>query len=179
MIVRRFVNWLRDYVATARATAATALRPGERPIERRTLLLGAVSNWLDNGRRLRPTVARTATPTVPTVVTAATARAEVHYETALSTSEEAFAVSQPSESTVKSQIVGSNETAAFSAPPAVVESSPSLLEGIEQLDATQRGLVYLKYLVRHGVYNEGYPTEELPSQYRHSAGQDESGDEQN
>ena len=176
MIVRRFVNWLKDYVAAAKATA---LRPGERPIERRTLLLGAVSNWLDNGRRLRPAVARPVMPTVPINLTATATTVEPRYETAVSTSEEAFAISQPSESTMKSQTVGSNESTTFSAPPVVVKPSPSLLEGIEQLDATQRGLVYLKYLVRHGVYNEGYPSEDLPPQYRHSVGHDESGDEQN
>lgn len=172
MNVRRFVYWLRE-----RFTAASELRSTARPIERRTLLLGAVSNWLDNGRRLRPTVAETVPPPVPTAVAAPPEAA--HYETAISAPEEAFAISQPSETSMKTQTIGSNDTGAFSAPPAVVEPSPSLLEGIEQLDATQRGLIYLKYLVRHGVYNEGYPSEELPSQYRRSAGLDESGDDDN
>lgn len=169
MIVRRFVNWLKVRIA-----AATALRHRSREIERVPALSGhSVSNWLDNGRRLRPAVARN---TVHAEAPAAIA--EVSYETTVSAPEEAIAVSQPCESTVKSLGVGTSEIVP-SSPPAATETHPSLLEGIEQLDATQRGLIYLKYLVRHGVYNEGYSRQDLPSQYRHSAGLDESHDERN
>jgi hypothetical protein len=170
MIVRRFVNWLKDRIA-----AATELQHRSRAVEREPLLSGrTINNWLDNGRRLRPDVARNATNTEisATIV-------EVTYQTSLPAAEEAIAVSQPCEPTLKSQSLGASETAASSSPPAVAEPSPAILEGIEQLDAEQRGLVYLKYLVRHGVYNEGYPTQELPAQYHRSAGLDESHDGRN
>jgi hypothetical protein len=170
MIVRRFVNWLKVRIA-----AATALRHRSREIERvPALSRHSVSNWLDNGRRLRPVVARN---TIPAEAPAAIAR--VSYETSAPAPEKALAVSQPCEPTLKSQSGGTSEIIPSSSPPAATETHPSLLEGIEQLDATQRGLVYLKYLVRHGVYNEGYSRQDLPDQYHHSAGLDEPRDERN
>jgi hypothetical protein len=170
MIVRRFVNWLR-----VRTVATTVLRHRSREIEPVPSLSGhSVSNWLDNGRRLRPVVARkTMHAEAPAAIV------EVSFATTAPLPEKALAVSQPCESTSKSQSVGGSEIIPSTSPPAATETHPSLLEGIEQLDATQRRLVYLKYLVRYGVYNEGYSRHDLPVQYHLSAGLDESRHERN
>jgi hypothetical protein len=137
-----------------------------------------VSNWLDNGRRLRPSVAADTTHT-----TFSATSSDASYEQKASTADAAITLSHTNEPACVSHSVGTTEpTSASSSPPAATETHlPSLegLEGIERLDATQRGLVYLKYLVRHGVYNEGFQVQDLPPQYHRSAGLDESSDERN
>lgn len=50
------------------------------------------------------------------------------------------------------------------------ELSGATLAAIEQLDATQRRLIFLRYLVEQGVYNEGFGAHPLPDQYRRSRG---------
>jgi hypothetical protein len=48
--------------------------------------------------------------------------------------------------------------------------SAATLAAIESMDATQRRLIFLRYLVRQGVYNEGFGERRLPEQYWHSRG---------
>lgn len=50
------------------------------------------------------------------------------------------------------------------------ELSAASLAAIEQLDATQRRLIFLRYLVRQGIYNEGFGSHPLPEQYWRSRG---------
>lgn len=50
------------------------------------------------------------------------------------------------------------------------ELSAATLAAIEQLDATQRRLIFLRYLVEQGVYNEGFGEHPLPEQYWRSRG---------
>jgi hypothetical protein len=52
------------------------------------------------------------------------------------------------------------------------ELSADALAAIEGMDATQRRLVFLRYLVRQGVYNEGFSERILPQQYWRSRGVD-------
>ncbi len=53
------------------------------------------------------------------------------------------------------------------------ELSAATLAAIEQLDATQRRLIFLRYLVEQGVYNEGFGAHPLPEQYWRSRGRSE------
>lgn len=53
------------------------------------------------------------------------------------------------------------------------ELSAATLAAIEQLDATQRRLIFLRYLVEQGVYNEGFGSHPLPEQYWRSRGRGE------
>jgi hypothetical protein len=41
-------------------------------------------------------------------------------------------------------------------------------------DESGRRLMALKYLVRLGIYNEGFASSSVPDQYQHSLGMDES-----
>lgn len=56
--------------------------------------------------------------------------------------------------------------------------SPETLAAIESLDTTQRRLIFLRYLVRQGVYNEGFSERVLPEQYWRSRGVQGSGGDQ-
>ncbi len=58
------------------------------------------------------------------------------------------------------------------------ELSAESLAAIEGMDATQRRLVFLRYLVRQGVYNEGFGERVLPEQYWRSRGVDGPASEQ-
>jgi hypothetical protein len=58
------------------------------------------------------------------------------------------------------------------------ELSADSLAAIEGMDATQRRLVFLRYLVRQGVYNEGFNERILPEQYWRSRGVDGPASEQ-
>jgi hypothetical protein len=50
------------------------------------------------------------------------------------------------------------------------ELSAATLEAIEGMDTTQRRLIFLRYLVRQGIYNEGFVERRLPEQYWRSRG---------
>jgi hypothetical protein len=52
-------------------------------------------------------------------------------------------------------------------PPAGTNDQPASDEG-------GRRLMALKYLVRLGIYNEGFASSSVPDQYQHSLGMDES-----
>jgi hypothetical protein len=41
------------------------------------------------------------------------------------------------------------------------------------MDADQRKLIFLSYLVRQGIYNEGFKGADVPDQYRRSQGRDQ------
>jgi hypothetical protein len=55
-------------------------------------------------------------------------------------------------------------------------SAQTSLDSAEGTDETQRKLIFLRYLVRHGVYNEGFANNGIPEQYHRSLGLDDSGD---
>jgi hypothetical protein len=65
----------------------------------------------------------------------------------------------------------------FALPPDILvefggDYGAATLDAIESMDETQRRLVFLRYLVRQGVYNEGFGDRRLPEQYRRSRGLD-------
>jgi hypothetical protein len=59
------------------------------------------------------------------------------------------------------------------APTSPTSFSDASLEEIEAMDAGQRKLIFLSYLVRQGIYNEGFKGAEVPEQYRRSQGRDQ------
>jgi hypothetical protein len=186
MLVRRFVNWLRNRIA------ALPLRRGSpRKAARVPMLIGqgsadasksprlhasTFSNWLDNGRRLRPFAARRSSRVREELPSGPVAAPP---DTGAAPAGEALALGQPCESALVSHGVGTGEAISSGLPAPATDAHLSPLEGIEQLDATQRRLVFLQYLVRQGIYNEGYALQDLPPQYHHSAGMDEPADGQN
>jgi hypothetical protein len=52
-------------------------------------------------------------------------------------------------------------------PPADADDQPAS-------DESARRMMALKYLVRLGIYNEGFASSSVPDQYQHSLGMDES-----
>lgn len=132
-----------------------------------TLPHGRVSraphSWLDDARRLRPHLApqarEFASASAPELsqerdasqlhVGARAARsAEEHTTLPASPRLKDLAVRQP-------------------VPPAAGDTSRAEgLEALDGLDAVQRRLVVVRYLVRQGLYNEGFAQENVPAQYR-------------
>ncbi|HEX6121929.1 MAG TPA: hypothetical protein VFY89_02160 [Ktedonobacterales bacterium] len=45
-------------------------------------------------------------------------------------------------------------------------SAEATLDAAEGLDAARRRLMFMRYLVRQRIYNEGFSADELPAQYR-------------
>jgi hypothetical protein len=59
------------------------------------------------------------------------------------------------------------------APASPTSFADASLEEIEAMDAGQRKLIFLSYLVRQGIYNEGFKGSDVPEQYRRSQGRDQ------
>lgn len=49
-----------------------------------------------------------------------------------------------------------------------VSTAPATTETRSGMDDAQRRLIFLRYLVRQGIYNEGFSRAKLPEQYRYS-----------
>ncbi|GER88000.1 hypothetical protein KDW_21620 [Dictyobacter vulcani] len=47
-----------------------------------------------------------------------------------------------------------------------LEPLPTSADEQEEASTADRRLLFLHYLVQHGVYNEGFQTEQTPEQYR-------------
>jgi hypothetical protein len=129
----------------------------------------ALGNWLEDGRRLRVRLASafTAPQDEPRWM-----------ETRAQGGERPRVASGPNRRSAESPAT-LPQTAPLVPPGTVVmPASPSSfndtsLEEIEAMDASQRKLIFLSYLVRQGVYNEGFKGHDLPEQYRRSQGRDQ------
>ena len=182
MIVRRFMNWLRLTVAASRGRARQ--RSAEQRV-REPVLVGAatqsglaehasyglsLSNWLDNGRRLRPRLRLTPrdpglTPTRPLrhkLQPAAMPAQPAPVEAPAPRANLAPLAPEPSDATRIVPVTHSGS------------SSGDDLGGLEQVDVETRRLMVLRHLVRQRVFNEGFTTGEIPRQYRRSLGLEES-----
>jgi hypothetical protein len=133
----------------------------------------ALANWLEDGRRLRVRL-RLASPF------AAPQDESRHSDARGQSAERPRVISGPNRRAAETEIPSSLPKTAPLIPPAVGASTtgPILfgdasLEEIEAMDASQRKLVFLGYLIRQGIYNEGFNTRELPEQYWRSQGRDD------
>jgi hypothetical protein len=55
-------------------------------------------------------------------------------------------------------------------PLAELPSAEATLDAAEGMDAVQRRLMFVRYLVRQRIYNEGFSANALPEQYRWESG---------
>jgi hypothetical protein len=129
----------------------------------------ALGNWLEDGRRLRVRLASAFTPPQDEP-----RRMDIRAQG----TERPRVVSGPNRRSA--EVPASLPQTAPLIPPgtlAVPESAASFnntsLEEIEAMDASQRKLIFLGYLVRQGVYNEGFKGPDVPEQYRRSQGRDQ------
>ena len=183
MLVRRFQQWLTRFLS--RLTHRLRGRP---PVQaqRDAVLSGARcqsaasaghtsgGNWLDDGRRLRPGVERPRPERANQASQAPTAAGDASFRTPKG--------SRPRAATGQSEppLPPSADAPALK-PPALVPPTPPLIAsvsfevGADERDAQmRRGLASLKYLVRLGIYNEGFKGERVPEQYQRSVGMGES-----
>jgi hypothetical protein len=116
-------------------------------------------NWLEDGKRLRP--ARSLHRRV----------GEVNAATGDAARERlASRPRRVAESAASSAPATSGASPASVSPPAVPSVAPVTAEHAVQaadgLDEERRRLIFVRYLVRQRVYNEGFGADEVPDQYR-------------
>jgi hypothetical protein len=126
----------------------------------------ALGNWLEDGRRLRAHIASAfiAPQDEPR-------RADVRAERPrVASGPNRRGAEAPSALPQTAPLVPPGTVATPASPTAFGDKS---LEEIEAMDADQRKLIFLGYLVRQGIYNEGFKAAELPEQYQRSQGRDQ------
>jgi hypothetical protein len=129
----------------------------------------ALGNWLEDGRRLRVRLA-----------SAFTAPQDEQRRTDVRAqgSERQRVISSPNRRSAETP-VALPQTAPLIPPGTALEPasptsfSDASLEEIEAMDESQRKLIFLSYLVRQGIYNEGFKGADIPEQYRRSQGRDQ------
>lgn len=188
---RRLLSQLRRISARQPAPRMTSA-----PTGRRTALMSVTSedpvcrpvrqaNWLDDALRLRPARrARTAVPlSATTMQPLESRRAEVVAGTGYLASETSETdrpkraneitlaeVAPPLRmpTTLASATPASIAGAEASDRDADATTGDDQLDALEGMDAVQRRLVLIRYLVRQRVYNEGFSPDATPEQYRWS-----------
>jgi hypothetical protein len=139
--------------------------------ERRTSIAPrhALGNWLEDGRRLRVRLASAfAAPQEEQ------RRADVRGQEV----ERPRVISGPNRRSAETP-VALPQTAPLIppgtelAPTGPASFSDASLEEIEAMDVGQRKLIFLGYLVRQGIYNEGFKGADIPEQYRRSQGREQ------
>jgi hypothetical protein len=187
MIVRRLTAWVREFSSqlAARLRRDPLTQRDREPVLAGSLKasatapgssLGGVTatHWLDDARRMRPRRVRSIPLPQPKPSEAAGERLHrPHVD------------SEPlrSASSVNSTPLSTDAAACattFETPAARQETPREVAAGQDDAPATgadlddtlRRRLRSLQFLVRHGIYNEGFADGTLPEQYRHSRGAD-------
>lgn len=171
MFVQHLMQWISEFLErrAAHMRSASTPLPDRQAVASGHLPRHTISNspmagsWLDDSQRLRPhpeqragherPASEPAAPLPPTSVT------------------HPLATNVP------------DEIATPPAPPLAAEPVPTppqstqpalpTAEGAASVaDGAARRLIFLRYLVRHGVYNEGFGKGNLPEQYRGTTGDD-------
>jgi hypothetical protein len=171
--------------AVGAAAGASALSAAQRAPRR-----ASIASWLEDGRRLRLRVTRPERIVPGADVSPSTPRSNASRprtglpavpSTPLPLAGPASAAPAAGEAVSESAahvLASTSPTPAPSPlPPDILvdfsgDLSAETLAAIESMDATQRRLIFLRYLVRQGVYNEGFGERVLPEQYWHSRGVD-------
>jgi hypothetical protein len=78
------------------------------------------------------------------------------------------------ESAAPAAVTPATQVPARPAPPAQPVIISAAFEEAAGASEEQRSLRSLKYLVRIGLYNEGFTSSQVPDQYQHSLGLDET-----
>lgn len=191
MTVRRLTQWTRALFSRV-AARMRFTRPPAR--DRQPILVGSASalssvssdswgnvaptHWLEDARRMRPRRVR-ALPLSPTPHDEAAGershRPHADSEACRSPSSvNSLPLATDGASRVKSREAQSlrPETSQEILP---AESEPAA-EATDMDETLRRRLRSLQFLVRHGVYNEGFARNTLPEQYRRSAGMGDAED---
>jgi hypothetical protein len=129
----------------------------------------SIGNWLEDGRRLRVRI---------TAAFIAPQEESRRLDVRLQGAERPRVVSSPNRRSGEApaplpQTAPLTQPGALVAPSSPTSFGDTPLEEIEAMDAEQRKLIFLGYLVRQGVYNEGFKGPDLPQQYRRSQGRDQ------
>lgn len=194
MDLRRHLARLRESIRNALGETLCAMSGGRRRrVARQPLLAGAASGsvsrfphraslatWMEDARRLRPR-RKTANPSAPMSDPAAvpTARRPLAGVPVVPVNPAARLGAPgpqlvPGEGATQKVVASSPVPSAGPLPPDIsvdfTALTPEALAAIESLDTTQRRLIFLRYLVRQGVYNEGFSERVLPEQYWRSRG---------
>jgi hypothetical protein len=182
MLVRRFQQWLTGFLSrvTDPLRSRTPVQAERDAVLSGARCQGAASaahasgNWLDDGRRLRPGTGPLGPAHADQVPLGPAAAGEASGRTPKA--------SRPSATTAQ----GENSLPPPADPPTVhppvavppaqpLIASVSFEAGADERDVQmRRGLASLKYLVRLGIYNEGFKGERVPEQYQRSLGMDGS-----
>jgi hypothetical protein len=128
----------------------------------------SLGNWLEDGRRLRVRI---------TAAFIAPQEESRRLDVRVQGAERPRVASSPNRRSAESpaplpQTAPLTQPGALVAPSSPTSFGDTPLEEIEAMDAEQRKLIFLGYLVRQGVYNEGFKGPDLPEQYRRSQGRD-------
>ena len=189
MIVRRLTQWTKQFCS--RVAARLRLRTAAEP-EREPVLSGSVharlgaapgvtpgtitaTHWLDDARRMRPRRVRSIPLPQPT-------SDEKPQEKPLRSHLDPNVLRSPSHVKPPNSLPLSPDRVVRSTSPQAQPHRPETTHDVlppdEQPetdahgidDKLRRRLRSLQFLVRHGVYNEGFARNSLPEQYRRSAG---------
>lgn len=186
MILRRFGNWMRSWLARHPGGDRAEGREHEAVLigaAYRSAVAGQVApsplvSWLDDAHRLRPHLRlAVAIPDLPVRQRGRTPQ-PLRAEAAPSPAPEQQVATPPADRH-DCQVVTAEPPALTPptltppalTPPALTpnEAHPVVdaeLDGLEGMDAERRRLVLLRYLVHQRVYNEGFGRGETPDQYR-------------
>lgn len=179
MLVQRLTNWLANLLSrlTARLrTVLTSLVPGDQrlgaeasPRERR-LGTQQSGSWLDDAHRLRPRRAALATADPNRGKHAAPADPRPAPRSGTPT-RPIIPPAPPSEEPAPTRPWVFPAHAALTPAPQQPAAASGALNG-DEVQARRR-LMSLKYLVRIGLYNEGFAPSDVPEQYQRSLGVDD------
>lgn len=179
MFVQRLKNWVhrlltrignRFRYVTPPARAQQPVHAGAHVTTARAAPAPTLGRWLDDGRRLRPRLRR-ATPSEPP----RTDRAAEIRPGSLSIPQREAALPSRSRPLMGDESAAPvTLTPARPAPPAQPVIISAEFEDAAGASEEQRSLMSLKYLVRIGLYNEGFTSSQVPDQYQHSLGLDET-----
>ncbi|MBF6591506.1 MAG: hypothetical protein IVW57_13395 [Ktedonobacterales bacterium] len=132
-----------------------------------------IANWLEDGKLLRPRVAavmrlrRAEAAAVRAAAEAVAAEAERQRVVSGHTRGESVSVPIPPPLPERAAA-----TLPLPALPPIGElaSVEATVDAAEGLDVVQRRLIFVRYLVRQRIYNEGFAPDALPAQYRWDGG---------
>lgn len=188
MTVRRLTQWTKQFFVRL---AARVRLTSHAPNEKQPVLVGSATaratdsseytgpvsatHWLDDARRMRPRRIRSVPlpqpkSEEPQPDTAPRPQLDPHLRRAPSS---VNSLPLSSDGAVRSTPRDTATHKPEVSPDLLPEPEPSSSETGVLDETLRRRLRSLQFLVRHGVYNEGFARNTLPEQYRQSAGQDD------
>jgi len=129
----------------------------------------ALGNWLEDGRRLRVRIASAFTAPQDEQLRI-DLRAQGAERPRVASGPNRLSAETPVALPQTAPLIPPGSALAPASPPSFADAS---LEEIEAMDESQRKLIFLSYLVRQGIYNEGFKGADVPEQYRRSQGRDQ------